>query len=343
MHQKLKRYHDKYGLVVRIAPNELSYADGGAWKDIYASRPGHQPFPRNPTWFKKMTPDEPHSIVGFNEEAHARARRTFVHSFSEKSLRDQSPVIERYVELFMSQLKSPVSGRTWKEKTVDLTAWFNYLSFDITGDLSFGESFDCLANGRAHPWVEIVQDFGKSLSLVASVNLYPPIHRLLRHVIPQKIRQRNADHRKMSAAKARERLALDIERPDFVTAAKKYSDQKSVLSDKEWEINMMVLVFAGSETTSSSLTAVTRELVQHPGVLHRLTREIRTAFARESDITIAASSNLPYLNAVINEGLRLDPAVVIGFPRIVPPKGDVVCEKWVPGGVSTPVTAIVSF
>ncbi|KAF2682945.1 benzoate 4-monooxygenase cytochrome P450 [Lentithecium fluviatile CBS 122367] len=332
IHRQLKQFHDKYGPVVRIAPNELSYADGAAWKDIYGNRPGHQPFPRNPTWFKNRSPDDPHSIMGFDEDVHARTRRAFANSFSEKSLRDQAPVIEGYLDMFMNQMKAPRVGRQWRQKIVDLNTWFNFLTFDISGDLSFGESFDCVKSGKAHPWVEIAQDFGKGLSLIASVNQYPPFDKLLRYVIPKNIRQRQADHRKMSAAKAKKRLAMDTERPDFVTPTKKYSEQKVPMSGPEWEINMMIIVFAGSETTASSLTAITRELVQNRGVLHRLTQEIRSSFEKESEITIASTGNLSYLNAVINEGLRLDAPVVIGVPRIVPEGGDTVCGQWVAGG-----------
>lgn len=333
IHRNLKHFHDKYGPVVRIAPNELSYADGAAWKDIYGNRPGHLPFPRNPTWFNKRASGDPHSIMGYDEEAHARMRRAFANAFSEKSLRDQSPVIESYVDLFMSQLKSLASGRQWKVKTVDLSKWVNFLTFDISGDLSFGESFDCLKTGKAHPWVEIISDFGKGLALIASVNQYRPLDKLLRYILPKKINQRQTDFREMSAAKARKRLALDTDRPDFVTPTKKYSDSKASLSDPEWAINMTIVVFAGSETSASALTAILRELVQNRGVLYRITEEIRSTFEKESDITIASTGNLEYLNAVVNEGLRLCPPVVIGVPRVVPEAGDTICSKWVPGGV----------
>jgi len=334
IHQRLKEYHDRYGTIVRIAPNELSYADGAAWKDIYGNRPGHQPFERNNIWFRKLTPDEPYSIMGTNEEAHARMKRAFSNSFSEKSLKDQAPIIESYVDMLMHQLKAPTAGRTWTEKIVDLTQWFNFLTFDISGDLSFGESFDCLKTGKAHYWVEITQSFGRGLSLVASINHYPPFHKLLRYVIPQHIYQRQLDHRRMSAEKARKRLDMDVERPDWVSPTKSYNDQKAVLSDSEWELNMSILVFAGSETTSTALTAIARRLVQNRGALYRVTQEIRSTFADESEIKLATTSNLPYLNAVINEGMRIDPPTVIGIPRVVPPGGDTICGKWVPGGVS---------
>ncbi|PSN71985.1 benzoate 4-monooxygenase cytochrome P450 [Corynespora cassiicola Philippines] len=331
IHRKMKEMHDKYGPIVRIAPNELSYADSAAWKDIYGNRPGHKIFERNPLWFKKLNPGDPQSIMGPDEEAHARFRRAFTQSFSEKSLRDQSPVVQSYVDLFINQLKAPVSGRKWKEKTVDLAQWLNFLTFDISGDLSFGESFDCLKNGKAHPWVELTQDFGKGVGLLATVNQYPPADKLLRFILPKKIMQKQIDHRDMSAAKVRKRMALNTDRPDFITPAKKHSDQKGALTEAEWDLNMAIFVFAGSETTASALVAITRELVQNRGALHRLTQEIRGAFENESQINHDSTGNMEYLNAVINEGLRLCPPVVIGVPRITPKDGETVCGKWVPG------------
>ncbi|EUC43004.1 hypothetical protein COCMIDRAFT_101978 [Bipolaris oryzae ATCC 44560] len=324
IHRRYNEFHAKYGPIVRIAPNELSYADGRAFGDIYANRPGHQPFEKTRTYFKKMTPDEPTTIMDWHEDNHARYRRAFTNAFSEKSLKSQAPIIEQHVDGFMAQLK--------KRNTVDLTDWFNFLTFDLAGDLTYGESFGCVDNGKAHPWVEIAQDFGKGLSIIAAVNLYPPIDKVLRYIIPKRILQRSVDHRQMSYAQAKKRIARDVERSDWVTPTKKYTDQKDQFTDQEWGMNLLVIAFAGSETTASALTAITRMLVQHRGVLHRLTREVRERFQNESDITVATTSDLPFLNAVIHEGMRLGPPVVIGLPRVVPDGGDLVCDRWVPGG-----------
>lgn len=263
--------------------------------------------------------------MDWHEDTHARYRRAFANAFSEKSLKSQAPVIEQHVDGFMAQLK--------KRNTVDLTDWFNFLTFDLAGDFSYGESFGCVDNGKAHPWVEIAQDFGRGLSMIAAVNLYPPVDKILRYIIPKRILQRSVDHRQMSFAQAKKRIAQNIERPDWVTPTKKYTDQKDHFTDQEWGMNLLVIAFAGSETTASALTAITRMLVQHRGVLHRLTREIREQFQNESDITVATTSDLPFLNAVIHEGMRLGPPVVIGLPRVVPEGGDLVCDRWVPGGV----------
>lgn len=329
LHKRMKDFHTVYGPIVRIAPNELSYTDSRAWKDIYANRPGHQVFQRTNTWFKKRTPDEPHSIMGFDEASHARYRRAFANAFSDKSLRDQAPVVEGYVDLLMSKLRQANS------RTIDLENVLQSLAFDIGSDLSFGESFGSIESGKTHPWVDVAKTFGQGLALIASINQYPPIDQLLRFVIPKQVLAKMKDHAMMSNAMSQKRLATDTERPDFVTPTKKYVDVKGGIAGKEWDINLMILVFASSETIASSLTGIFRELVQHPGVLQNLKTEIRSMFPSEDDISIVATTHLPYLNAVINEGLRLDPPVAIGAPpRVVPQGGDTICGRFVPADVS---------
>ena len=224
------------------------------------------------------------------------------------------------------------------DTSVDMTQWFNYFTFDVAGDLSFGVSFRCLERKKAHLWVEIAQDFGKGLALVASLNFYWPLNTLLRYLIPREIVQRGRMHREMSSEKAQSRLHRATDRPDFVTPAlaKSSSDQKAHIKPDEWGINLAVIVFAASETTSSALTAILRELLQHDVILRRTTQEVRETFRSEKDISVASTGglkSLKQLDMVIREGLRLDPPVVIGVPRVVPNDGAMVCGRWVPGGV----------
>jgi cytochrome P450 len=331
----MKEFHDKYGGIVRIAPDELSFADPQAWKDIYNTRPGHLPFNRNPTWFKAADSGDAKLVVGPNEEAHARYRKTLVHAFSEKSLKEQAPMLEGYVDQLVRKL-----GEINPDTSIDLVDWMNFTTFDIAGDLCFGESFDCLRNGKAHPWVEMSNDFGKGLALIAAVNFYPPLDRLLRLVIPKQIMQRSTDHMQMSRAKVMKRLSIDSDRPDFVThilrqnKENEVKGQRAAMSPAEIGLNMTVLIFAGSETTASGLSGTLRMLLQNKDPFRKLVDEVRSSFVKEKDITAASVGRLEYLDAVINEGLRLCPPVVIGIPRIAPVGGELVCGQFVPEGVS---------
>jgi cytochrome P450 len=90
---------------------------------------------------------------------------------------------------------------------------------------------------------------------------------------------------------------------------------------------------AGTETTAGFLAGLFNQLLRNPHVLDRLTAEIRGAFKDDKDITFEKLVEIPYLTAVIEEGLRIFPSAPIGFLRTVPAGGDTVSGHWVAGGV----------
>lgn len=47
---RVQKLHEEYGSVVRLAPNEVSFINAKACRDIYAYRPGHRPFPKTQVW-----------------------------------------------------------------------------------------------------------------------------------------------------------------------------------------------------------------------------------------------------------------------------------------------------
>ncbi|KAK4941794.1 hypothetical protein LTR10_018398 [Elasticomyces elasticus] len=279
--------------------------------------------------------------MGYNEDAHARFRRAFMGSFSEKAVKDQSPLLEKYVELMIQRFKEMAGSES---ATVDAVSWLNFVTFDISADLSFGESFESTSKSQPHPWVEIACRFGKGVALVASINHYGPLESLLRMALPKKVREKMIYHRDLTAQMVRQRLQLQDERPDFVNAVLKYNQEKTEkVTTEELELNMSVIVFAGSETTSTAMASALFHLLKTPAAMRRLTEEVRAAFNREEDIDVNSSSKLEYLSATINEAMRLGPPSVIGVPRVVPGKGEEICGKWVPGGTFVSVNQYPAF
>jgi cytochrome P450 len=75
----------------------------------------------------------------------------------------------------------------------------------------------------------------------------------------------------------------------------------------------LVSRIAGSDTTSSTLTFTMLLLLNNQEKLDNLVAEIETAFpAKYDSITFANTQDLPYLNAVINESMRVMPIVIAG-------------------------------
>jgi cytochrome P450 len=133
--------HQRYGPVVRVAPDELAFSDPAAWRDIMGHRTGSAgggggaedmlKYER----FYRPVEDVPRDIVNAGREEHALLRRTMAHGFSDRSMREQQPVIKGYIDLLVGKLME----RSEKGEVVDLAAWYNYTTFDVIGDLAFGE------------------------------------------------------------------------------------------------------------------------------------------------------------------------------------------------------------
>jgi cytochrome P450 len=123
-----KRFHDRYGKIVRLAPNELSFIDAQAWFDIYGHRKkGHREFTKNPIW-AQPAPNGVFSLINALEKDHPRMRKPFVPAFSLKALKDQEGIMQGYVDLLMRQLKRHATSAM---PMVDMKDYYNWTTFDI--------------------------------------------------------------------------------------------------------------------------------------------------------------------------------------------------------------------
>lgn len=96
---------------------------------------------------------------------------------------------------------------------------------------------------------------------------------------------------------------------------------------------------AGSDTTSISLTSIIFNLIKHPRVLERLRAEIKEHESQgtiSDPIKFVEANQLPYLQAVIKEGLRMHPATGLSLSRVVPSDGATLAGQYFPPGVCTP-------
>jgi cytochrome P450 len=97
------------------------------------------------------------------------------------------------------------------------------------------------------------------------------------------------------------------------------------------------LIGAGSESTATLLSGTICALLQNPQQLARVTREVRSTFQCEEDITLFSVQRLDYMLACLNETFRYYPPVTHGMPRVTPKGGTTICGRWVPENVSLPL------
>ncbi|KAJ5643199.1 uncharacterized protein N7484_005706 [Penicillium longicatenatum] len=323
-HSVIKDLHDQYGDVVRISPNSLVYRASSAWKDIYGHRKkGQKTFLKDPSLYAP-TPNGVNAIITANEHDHQRMRRLLAHAFSSKALNEQESILHTYADMLVNKLGDILCKPS--PAVIDLTRWFDFTTFDLIGDLAFGEPFDCLANSTYHWWVLIILDAVKATLLVP------------KHLLEKRTASFN-----LSVEKMRRRLNSNTTRPDFTSYILKHSKGGMGLSPSEIDANAAVFVLAGSETTAALLSGCMFYLLCHRDKYKRLVREIRGAFKNPSDIRLARISVLPYLNAVLTETLRIYPPIPAMLPRLVPEGGAFINEAYVPAGVSVSISLYSSF
>jgi cytochrome P450 len=103
-----------------------------------------------------------------------------------------------------------------------------------------------------------------------------------------------------------------------------------------------LLISAGSDTSSTALTAILFYLVHNSQILDKATTEVRSHFSFVDDIRgISLSTKLPYLYACIEEGMRLSPPVPGHLNREVLEGGIDVDGHHIPQGVVVGVSPYV--
>lgn len=171
------------------------------------------------------------------------------HAFSERALRDQEGLITAYVDTMIIKLQEEVDKG--KNVPVDIKNWMNFTTFDITGDLMFGESFGCLKDSQLHPWIQLIFSSIKALAIIGAAQQFPILKVMLAALIPSEVTRKGKEHFDLGAKKVDRRLEAHTSRPDFMSAILQnglsetkgqYADGEKIMSRAEIHSNAFMYV-----------------------------------------------------------------------------------------------------
>lgn len=133
--------HQRYGPIVRVAPEEIAISDFEAFSTIHKIGGGFL----KSAWYDGITPDrEPGIFVMRDPHQHAARRRLFARAFSVSSLlANWEPVIREKTELAVQKIKEDAQNGG-----ADVFKWWTLMATDVIAELSFGESFRMLELGK---------------------------------------------------------------------------------------------------------------------------------------------------------------------------------------------------
>jgi hypothetical protein len=123
--ERMREFHNRYGNVVQKSP--LSRLKPGRTYTVTDTDSCRRTFNN-----VAQTPD----ILNAGDADHTKFRKALSHGFSDRSLRAQEPIVKFYVDLLVQKLRELAVI----DQSVDMVKWYNLTTFDIIGDLAFGES-----------------------------------------------------------------------------------------------------------------------------------------------------------------------------------------------------------
>ena len=97
---------------------------------------------KDPRFF---TPEVDHSMNIINEcnkDEHSRMRRMLSFAFSMSNLLKNEDVLQRRTDEFLEEIGKEGYKTGGKKKGIDMVRAFNYVTFNIMGEMSFGDSWE---------------------------------------------------------------------------------------------------------------------------------------------------------------------------------------------------------
>lgn len=315
------------GPVFRVSPNELSFGSASSFKAIY----GHKSGGKQPTKseFYDMYGSGFNSLcIGSEREPqkHRQMKSFLSAAFSTKALMEQEEIVAHVVDAFISRIGYDGGPKT---QGLNMTKWFEMLAFDILGEMAFGQSFECVQKGEPHFWQEMILEHIYLITVADNLRRLPFALSIARLLAPFLSAVRNK-HSQFTRDKVAERIQSKSSRKDFMSNLITKVGEGQV-DREEMTAHASTLIIAGGETVATSMAATIFYLLKTPDTYEKLAHTIRERFPTYESIDATAAQQVPYLQAVINEGLRIYPPGSQGFPRLSP--GMMIDSQWIPEGV----------
>ncbi|EUC61057.1 cytochrome P450 family monooxygenase [Rhizoctonia solani AG-3 Rhs1AP] len=358
--EALLELHKQYGTFVRIGPNHISIADPEALEAVYKHGSGLL----KSDYYEMFKLGE-HGIFSTQDKSeHSTMRRRLAHIFSPQNILSYEPRVRNNIRRFVTQwdlrCQQAAEGRSgfnWRSEggcaILNVCPQIAYLAFDLIGDLTLGSPFGMIEAQRDTTRVAksleadaktvdlpLIEMFDRGTQSVSSLAVYPWWAQTAMLLLPWNLFGLFAARNLIGFSAAA--LNQKLQRTDGAGNSKQGADMVDKLLEARDEhgnplpkqvliVETFGMLFAGSDTTSNSLSAMCFYLAKHPRTQRKLQAELDEHVPLKSGrqdedsnatpdpvVTYQSVKDLPYLNACLKETLRLHSTVGVGLPRVVP-------------------------
>ncbi|KAI5205033.1 hypothetical protein E4T39_03150 [Aureobasidium subglaciale] len=299
---------EHYGPIVVIAPDQIHTNDEAAMKTIYNRSSIKTSFyTKMGSWKGVVT-----TLGKLDYTSAAPTRNNLLQCFQNRNLDTLTQNIDSHVLKFVKIL----SEHADKGENVDGVIWFRLLALDIVTDVLWGDQTNLLGNASSST-PDFLRRFHAFSKYNALKSFIPPIETWVKYFGNDKWKQLRQDCLDMDVT-AHEALIKWNEKDTKGHDRDVLSMLSSMQADATSDANMpqahipaymVEMMAAGSSTTSHTATFACWALTNFPSVQKKLRQELFEAFPDAGELDMRKSQDLPYLDAVIKETMRMWPMI----------------------------------
>ncbi|KAH7124580.1 pisatin demethylase [Dactylonectria macrodidyma] len=325
-HLDLWEVCQKYGDVARVGPNDLITSDPELMRRMLNVRTHY----KRSAWYDAMRldPTKDNVLSQRNDELHASTRSKMAAGYSGKEVDDLEPRIDANVQ----RLVDLIDGYIARGKPFDFGHKAQYFTLDVISDLAFGEPFgDVETDSDVHGYIAAMEE---SMPTIIVTTVMPWVIKLLQMPIFKGMLPSDKDPVGVGRTMA---IAKKVTAERFGPNAKVQRDMLGSfiakgLGQSQVESEILMQILAGADTTATAVRATVLYIISNPRVVEAMRREVEQANPSRPIITDDQARAMPYLQAVVKEGLRIHPPVVGLMSKEVPAEGDTFKGVYLPGG-----------
>ncbi|RAQ44815.1 cytochrome P450 monooxygenase [Aspergillus flavus] len=304
------RLHKKYGPVVRLAPNEVSFASLDAIREIYAS--GGSGYDKTEYYdlFRQYGIKTMFSTL--EKEEHSHRKRELADRYAMSNI-----VRDKHVSAIKERAQAFVSRCAAIEGSVNVYSLLHCYALDGVTNFMFSPGgLKSLDNTKDY---EMMEELTYHQSLQKNL-LYYYLPRLAPY-FPSCLHPRPAPR-----ANAYVLQMAGQQHPEAHSLVARLTRKGSPLSHMQVAAECKDHMAAGIDTTGDALCFLMWELSQ-PQNLQFQDRLHKELLSTSDDTPL---DKMPYLDAVIKEALRCAPPIPMSFPRYVPSGGRTIDGYFIP-------------
>ncbi|KAJ4397491.1 hypothetical protein N0V93_001721 [Gnomoniopsis smithogilvyi] len=316
----------KYGPVVRLGPNQVAFSDVAALEQIYSTQ---ESFVKSSLYGMVAESPVPNVLSTAENGVHRQQRELMMPGLSQNAVDCMYTTLSSRVALAIQRM----GEETNQNGFTDIYKWWTLMMADIMGEVTFGQSLGLLEEGKKDDFMEALTD--SSMLSILRMTL-PFVIPLAEYVSlgpankAVKAQNKACEHAKVKLARHREDIMSGSRTAQVSIFGELFSaEEQGLLTQEEVVSNAITVLANGADPTANTLTYLVWAVCRRPAVRVQLLEEIDSL---PHEFEHGHLKQLSYLNQVIEETLRLYPAVGGGLLRTVPSQGATIVGHRIPPG-----------